>query len=418
MNRKQLRWSDTEAFKYPKCSTTEVYDPYTGKCRSLRCQKPLELKKGSCLPSKTILNTSESVLITSKTIFNTSDSILTCPLISLNYTEYDMFDNRSIWVHTVSSFLTQDEYIMNGSDVSICAPWSSDTLMFRFDKTQGVLSFIGQVISLIALTILFVTYMLFPSLRNLPGKCVMNLILALFVAHLLFVVGIGQTGDHTVCMAIAMVMHYCFLASFFWMNVLAFELWRTFTRTELQNNEKGTKKFLYYALYSWVSPALIVAIGVAGDLFCSRSQFVPGYGKGVCWLTNGFGLILFFALPLGFLLMLNLLFYCLVIKSLANTFKSTSLVRQNNAGKKQLFLIYVKLTIIMGITWIFGFAATFADVQVLWYIFVVLNTLQGLFICLTFMCTKNVFKLFREMCGKAYLAISTKPTAVQTSSKT
>ena len=327
-------------------------------------------------------------------------------------------------MHTLKILLAADQYQRNGSEVSICVQWVpqlDQVQMFKYDNIQAKVSFIGQIISLTALAVLFLAYMLFPSLRNLPGKCIMNLVFALFVAHLLFIVGIGQTYDRKVCMAVAMVVHYCFLVAFFWMNVLAFELWRTFTKIELRNDEKGTKTFLFYACYSWVSPALIVAIGATGDILYAHSQFVPGYGKGFCWLTNRYGLLLFFALPMGMLLVLNLFSYCLVIKSLYKTVKSTASLRENNNGKKRLFLIYVKITTIMGFTWIFGFAATFTHDQVLSYIFVVLNTLQGLFICLAFLCNKkNVFKLFREMCGKikATGSMSTELTAVQASSQT
>ena len=396
-------------FPYSKrqCRPTEVYDPYIDMCRALQCTPPLVLDKGRCIHPLSG--------------FNISGVALVCPLVVLNATEYESFENKSIWVHTLKILLAADQYQLNGSEVSICAPWvplQTQLQMFKYDKIQAIVSFIGQVISLTALAMNFLTYMLFPSLRNLPGKCIMNLVLALFVAHLLFIVGVGQTGDRRVCMAVAMVMHYCFLASFFWMNGLAFELWRTFTRIEVRHNQKGTKKFLFYACYSWVSPALIVAIGATGDVLYTHSQFVPGYGKGVCWLTNGSGLLLFFALPMGILLLLNLLLYCLVIKGLAKTSKITALVRQNNNGNKRLFLIYVKLTTIMGFTWIFGFVAVFADLPVLWYIFVVLNTLQGLFICLAFVCTKKVFKLSREMfCKKATESRSTELTAVQTSSQ-
>ena len=390
-----------------QCRPTEVYDDYNDMCRALQCTPPLVLDKGRCIHPLSG--------------FNISGVALACPLVVLNATEYESFENKSIWVHTLKILLAADQYQLNGSEVSICVPWVpqwTQVQMFKYDKIQAIVSFIGQVISLTALAVNFLTYMLFPSLRNLPGKCIMNLVLALFVAHLLFIVGVGQTGDRKVCMAVAMVMHYCFLASFFWMNGLAFELWRTFTRIEVRHNQKGTKKFLFYAFYSWLSPALIVAIGATGDVLYTHSQFVPGYGKGVCWLTNGSGLLLFFALPMGILLLLNLLLYCLVIKGLAITSKSTALVRQNNDGNKRLFLIYVKLTTIMGFTWIFGFAATFADLPVFWYIFVVLNTLQGLFICLAFVCTKNVFKLFREMCcKKATESRSTDVTALQTSSQ-
>ena len=387
-----------------QCRPTEVYDHTNDMCRALRCIPPLQLDKGRCKPPGSG--------------FNTSSMALACPLVVLNATEYESFENDSIWVHALKVLLAVDQYQRNGSKVSICVPWMAklaQVQMFKYNKIQAIISFIGQIISLTALAVNFLTYMLFPSLRNLPGKCIMSLVLALFVAHLLFVVGIGQTGNQWVCIAVSMVMHYCFLASFFWMNVLAFELWQTFSKIEVRHNKKGTKKFLFYAFYGWVSPALIVAIGATGDVLYTHSQFVPGYGKGVCWLTNGSGLLLFFALPVGILLLLNLLLYCLIIKGLAMTSKCTTLKHRNNNQNKRLCCIYVKLTTIMGFTWIFGFAATFADIPVLWYIFVVLNTLQGLFISLAFVCKKNVFELFSQMfCKKATESRSVQLKALQT----
>ena len=366
-----------------QCKPTEVHDHINDMCRALQCRPPLQSNKGKCKPQVSG--------------FNTTRVALACPLVVLNTTEYESFENNSIWVHKLKILLAVDQYQRNGLEVTICVPWLPQLAliqMFKYDKIQAIVSFVGQIISLTALAVNFLTYVLLPSLRNLPGKCIMSLVLVLFVAHMLFIVGVGQTGNLRVCMAIAMVMHYCFLASFFWMNVLALDLWRAFSKIEMRHNEKGTNKFLFNAFYAWLSPALIVAIGASGDDLYTHSRFVPGYGKGLCWLTNGSGLLLFFALPMGILLLLNLLCYCLVIKSLVITSKSTALVHQNSDGNKRLFLIYVKLTTIMGFIWIFGFAATFADVPFLWYIFVVLNTLQGLFICVAFVCTKNVFKLF------------------------
>ena len=208
-----------------QCRPTEVYDDYNDMCRALQCTPPLVLDKGRCIHPLSG--------------FNISGVALACPLVVLNATEYESFENKSIWVHTLKILLAADQYQLNGSEVSICVQWVpqwTQVQMFKYDKIQAIVSFIGQVISLTALAVNFLTYMLFPSLRNLPGKCIMNLVLALFVAHLLFIVGVGQTGDRKVCMAVAMVMHYCFLASFFWMNGLAFELWRTFTRIEVRHN--------------------------------------------------------------------------------------------------------------------------------------------------------------------------------------
>ena len=48
------------------------------------------------------------------------------------------------------------------------------------------------------------------------------------------------------------------------------------------------------------------------------------------------------------------------------------------------FYLYLKLFIIMGLTWIFGFIAAFARVQFLWYLFIAFNGLQGAFIFVMF----------------------------------
>ena len=48
----------------------------------------------------------------------------------------------------------------------------------------------------------------------------------------------------------------------------------------------------------------------------------------------------------------------------------------------------------MGLTWITGLAAGFVDLEPVWYVFVGLNTLQGLFIFVAFTCNKKVFFFF------------------------
>ena len=48
----------------------------------------------------------------------------------------------------------------------------------------------------------------------------------------------------------------------------------------------------------------------------------------------------------------------------------------------------------MGLTWITGLAAGFVDLEPVWYVFVGLNTLQGLFIFVAFTCNKKVLFFF------------------------
>jgi hypothetical protein len=63
-----------------------------------------------------------------------------------------------------------------------------------------------------------------------------------------------------------------------------------------------------------------------------------------------------------------------------------------SAGTQRDFRLYARLAVLLGLTWVVGLAAGTMDVDVLWYIFIALNTLQGLFIFLAFTCTDKVIR--------------------------
>ena len=50
----------------------------------------------------------------------------------------------------------------------------------------------------------------------------------------------------------------------------------------------------------------------------------------------------------------------------------------------------------MGFTWIFGYIAAFTDVEALWYIYIILNSLQGVFIFIAFIFNRRVGLLWSK----------------------
>ena len=50
----------------------------------------------------------------------------------------------------------------------------------------------------------------------------------------------------------------------------------------------------------------------------------------------------------------------------------------------------------MGFTWITGFIANYVKTDVMWYVFVILNSLQGAFIFMAFMCNGRVWRLWTQ----------------------
>nr|QVK45887.1 G protein-coupled receptor [Proales similis] len=148
----------------------------------------------------------------------------------------------------------------------------------------GWLSFSATTVSLSAMILTLITYALFKELRNIPGWNIINLTVALTIAQGSFLAGSIFNHMPEVCFAIALLTHYGFLAAFFWMNVIAFDLFRNF-------RDKSSHVLLLmvtvrarlpkYALYAWLSPLVIVLISISIDLIFTQiaetSSFRPCY---------------------------------------------------------------------------------------------------------------------------------------------
>jgi len=66
---------------------------------------------------------------------------------------------------------------------------------------------------------------------------------------------------------------------------------------------------------------------------------------------------------------------------------------QQQTGKDSV--IYARIAALMGFTWVFGFVAPFTSHNLM-YPFVILNTLQGLYIAVAFCFTKRVWLLYKK----------------------
>ena len=91
---------------------------------------------------------------------------------------------------------------------------------------------------------------------------------------------------------------------------------------------------------------------------------------------------------------LNLVFFLMSAYFVWETTKSSAKI--TTSGPKSNFYLYARLSTLMGLTWITGVLAAVLDVEFVWYIFLVLNTLQGLFILVFFSCSKKVMSSVKE----------------------
>ncbi|XP_072020443.1 uncharacterized protein [Amphiura filiformis] len=81
----------------------------------------------------------------------------------------------------------------------------------------------------------------------------------------------------------------------------------------------------------------------------------------------------------------------------------TNTVRQKERARTSLkyLIIYMKISILMGFTWIFGYIATFTGIDALWFVFIILNSSRGFFVFLANTCNRRVYRCYRQaLCGR------------------
>ena len=399
---------DTSIDMGSKCPSNAVLDVFQDTCRSVFCPDGYDLnEKDECEEN--------SEKVTNETLSNDLHNT-TCPIVLLHPSEYERLLNGSIHVIPLNKVITNESYwLLRNDSLGICVeafPIPEQMSEYRTKFTaksylvEAYMSVVGYTLSLIALVILLAIYTVVPSLRNLPGKCMMCLAGSLFCAQALFLFLDVPESSTWPCLLMAVLCHYSYLATFFWKNILAFDIWRTFHFNRLRmrrcKNHVTSKRFVFYSLYAWVAPFLIVTLALLIDqiIISVSHEYRPDYGSYHCWINSVQGLLWFFAAPLAVTLIINMVFFSLTVWSICRTDKSTKSATEGKTGglsRKTCLLLYIKLSLIMGFTWVFGFLANItAESAVLWYLFIVFGSLQGLFICIAFGFNREVLHLLKE----------------------
>ncbi|XP_072051763.1 uncharacterized protein [Amphiura filiformis] len=260
----------------------------------------------------------------------------------------------------------------------------------------------GCVLSVLSLSMSFILFMIFESLRTAEHFIIhSNFAVALLAAQLSFLLGADQTSNETLCKITAMTIHYLYMCVFCWMLVEGINLYIKIVL--VFNTEKS--KLLYYVLLGWGVPIVIVAVcaGVAWDQYATENS---------CWIESGSPLMWGFAGPAAFIILLNMILLCIVARILYRSIRSID--KEGSDNLKASWIATkgtLTLTPLLGITWIFGFMAVGGATLVFQYIFVVLNSLQGVFFFI-FFCFLN--KEVREKVKR--LSEKTKLSSAQFSS--
>ncbi|XP_038052467.1 uncharacterized protein LOC119725179 [Patiria miniata] len=344
----------------------------------------------------------------------------TCPTVELQESQFspvedidisDSHPNGSLVYIETGEVLSPDEFVrMNEGRIKVCssllANGTGQSPFFNFTHAQAILSTVGLCISVFAGTITLITYVTFPSLHSRTRKAIMGMVASLIAAQLLLLTSGRAAANKEACTAVAVAGHFLWMASLTWTNVLAFLLWHTFAASKPAPSG-GQVPFMSKTSLLGIAYALGIPLAVVIPClvihFCSCTEIGVIYSTSrACWVTSGLVNLVAFGVPMALFLVINIVLFARTVWAIRSSHRRSEKQLHKKREKKlrrtrRELMIYIRIASLMGFTWVFGFVSSaFPKVQALSYIFILLNSLQGLFIFLSFTFNSQVKVMWQK----------------------
>ncbi|XP_068142230.1 uncharacterized protein [Drosophila tropicalis] len=236
-------------------------------------------------------------------------------------------------------------------------------------------------ISLVSFLITIAVYLYLPKLRNLHGKCFVCFLISLFIGYSMLLLDIYKASiEHFyLCYLTGYLGYFGILAAFFWLTVISLDLWNSFRGTNYNVNRLTSgHRFLIYNLYAWGMPLLLtILIAILDQVLLDPSAedltWIPGVYYSGCWIkTFDWSAMVYFYGPMLILIIFNTTLFILVAVQIVKVKKELYNIVQRQERKqklnsdKQNYSFFLRLIIIMGISWSFEIVSYFAANDSLW----------------------------------------------------
>ncbi|KAK1162055.1 adhesion G-protein coupled receptor G2-like [Acipenser oxyrinchus oxyrinchus] len=316
---------------------------------------------------------------------------------------WDSYGNESIWnnsgceTHTTQSETTCKCYHLTFFAV-LSSPYNT-TISASTLKSLTYISYIGCGISFFFLAVvLFMHIMLRRAKSDTSTTILINLCAALSLLNLTFLMNewLSSMGNQVICNIIAATMHYSLLCTFTWFGIKAFYLYYLIIKLSTTEIKKIWMKM---GAVGWGMPAVIVII-LGGLKKYGEYKIYKEEGGTVsmCWITDP---VVHYITNIGY--------YALVFSFTVVIFIVVSVkvfhMRKSNPisveGTRKNAFTLLGLASVLGITW----GVMFFNVGPLqvpsFYVFTILNSLQGFFIFLWYYNSSSAAKAIDQPSEKS-----------------
>ncbi|NXH78863.1 AGRD2 protein, partial [Hydrobates tethys] len=247
------------------------------------------------------------------------------------------------------------------------------------ELTLQTLTFIGCGVSFCALIVTFILFLAVGVPKSERTTVHKNLIFALAAAEALLMFSELAKANQVVCFMITAFLHLFFMAAFSWMLVEGLLLWSKVVAVNMSED----RRMKFYYVTGWGLPVVIVGVTLA----TSFNKYVADTH---CWLNVQTNVIWAFVGPVLFILAVNTFVLCRVVMVTVSSARRRSKMLTPNSSLENQIGIQIWATAkpilvllpVLGLTWVCG---VLVHLSIIWaYVFIVLNSLQGLYIFLVY----------------------------------
>ncbi|XP_039868082.1 adhesion G-protein coupled receptor G1-like [Simochromis diagramma] len=266
-------------------------------------------------------------------------------------------------------------------------------------KEIEILAYISVIGCSVSLFTLIITVLLFITNRTLRKDVSMNihinLVIALILLNLHFLPSqaVAAHPSTWLCFYMALALHYSLLATFTWMALEGFHLYLLLVKIF---NISVSRYILKLSVVGWGVPAVIVSVvviidrGFYGHVPLHRSNYDD---MKICYISNETVKAVTTTGLFTMVFLFNMIMFMVTVKRVLNVGYNQEL-RHKNA--KQAIFPLLGVSALLGITWGLVFFSFSNLTNISLYLFCLLNSLQGFFIFLWFVCSLRRLKKSAE----------------------
>lgn len=279
-----------------------------------------------------------------------------CPFILTTRKDmYQIFYNKTLYEgHHGHYFepaeygiLTHDPYNHEQGLAFTCAPFQQKQEVVRI-VNKDLATQIIKICSIICLIIVFSVHIIFPSINyhSKPLLCHVISVIGIEAIQLMHspTLGVLPVMEVSGCYLVSFLQYYFTLCAFFWINVMAFDIWRTFSKVNSQTGPAACcaiqflgemkpawckRSFPLYCLYAFGIPTIMLICLIMFHVYNISPTLSPVFFvERWCWFKNVFVGTVFMYGPLAIIILENLIFFSLTVYNLHKISKESELVNK------------------------------------------------------------------------------------------